>query len=143
LTVFGVKVSEAPRKSLEVPSLGSSEKIFGTSNLYQLKHSVHQRRQFEENLACFLEYFFTSRLIHLSLITAQLLLRSTFSPRLTLSLSLSLSLSLYLSLSTAPALLSNSPPPRRSRSSSSLVIVLLVRPACEAGHPSSSVGCRS
>jgi hypothetical protein len=88
LTVSGIQVSESPRKSLKIRSLGSSEKFFGTSNLYQLKHSVRQRRQFEENLASFLEYSFSSRLIHLSLITARLPLSFTFY-RASLSLSLS------------------------------------------------------
>jgi hypothetical protein len=106
LTVSGIQVSEAPRKSLEVLSLGSSEKIFGTSNLYWLNIQF-VRGAVKGNRAHSMEYSFTPRVNPSFPFTARLIFRSTFHR------SLSLSLSRWnphrLSLSTA-ALLCRCPP---------------------------------
>jgi hypothetical protein len=126
LTVSEIQVSKAPRKYLEVPSLKISEKLFETSNLYRLCIQF-VRRAVKGNQAYSGEYSFTLGLTH----------RSTLSPRSYLSDPL-FTAPLSLPLPTAPASLSILHR-RRRRSSLTPVTVLLVRPACKAGHPSSSV----
>jgi hypothetical protein len=143
LTVSGIQVSKAPRKSLEVTSLGSSEKIFGTSNLYRLCIQL-AKRAVKGMQAYSGEYSFTLGLTVDSSFTARLPTQIHFSPRLSLSLSIYLSIYLSLSPDGARIALHSPPPHRRRRTPSPPVTVLLVRHACEAGHPSSSVGrsCR-
>jgi hypothetical protein len=96
LTVSGIQVSEAPRKSLEVTSLGSSEKIFRTSNLYRLCIQL-AKRAVKGMQAYSGEYSFTLGLTVDSSFTARLPTQIHFSPRLSLSLYLSIYLSLSLS----------------------------------------------